>query len=393
MAPLGPAPEIVSKLKSRNSSLLRRNWASCSAASISLSLPLAACVRRAKPGSGHGRRRRAGAPPAYLLDLHRVLAGLGEGAGIAAAHDFCPRRRQPVEDPGCARSSDRPAPGACPGRGDRARGQLIGRVHTDGVAEMRFQSGHELAPVHEQARPPRRHAARRTRAAAASAARRRRGYSAARRSESGRRQHGGIDLCPQPSLAPRPRALVDRSRDPCSGARGAGPGRSAAPADPSRRHRAGCQRGPPVRRRRGRSPPQEFETVRRMEPRVIAELAARGQVLRDPGLRRLIREMAGARTAPYRPAASPEACSAHRRRRRPPAATTDGEAGRPRETGQPGQPFGPRRHILRPGARRPAALMKPAKPRRCTFGAQGRDPRRRGSRTPHGTPPSPVSAR
>src|SRR5262249_24114861 len=111
MAPLGPAPEIVSKLKSRDRSLPRRNCASWSAASISLRGQLAACFAPltapvasipAQPAENLAPARApGGVPPPPALFSARVLAPLRRGERTPAAHDARPRRSQSIEDPGC----------------------------------------------------------------------------------------------------------------------------------------------------------------------------------------------------------------------------------------------------------------------------------------------------
>ncbi len=98
MAPLGPAPEMVSKLRSRNSGLARRNSSSFSAAPISSS---AVQRRRLEPGeeTDHGHAV-AGVGGAGAGDFALVLARARQQARVVA---LAKAWRRPPSDAGRTR--------------------------------------------------------------------------------------------------------------------------------------------------------------------------------------------------------------------------------------------------------------------------------------------------
>ena len=107
---MGPAPAMVSKERSFSAPVASRNSSSLSPRSISSAAPVWPSVPRASGGSGTAPRRR-GVRLARALDLDRVLAGAGQGAGVL-------RRGPPRRRPCRARRSTRPRTG--PDRPSRA---------------------------------------------------------------------------------------------------------------------------------------------------------------------------------------------------------------------------------------------------------------------------------
>ncbi len=95
----------------------------------------------------------------------------------------------------------------------------------------------------------------------------------------------------------------------------------------------------------GRGALQRLDLVGGMEPGVVAQLAALGQVLGDPGIRRLLDQVAVGVELLVHLLAHLDGVAAIDEDRRL-AGQDDREAGRAAEAGDPGQPFGPGRDIL-----------------------------------------------
>ena len=147
MAPLGPAPEIVSKLGPRKSSPPARIAAKRPTASSSVTEPGGAA---ASPGQKTCERRTipaVGGTNAGELDL--VLARLGQRTGIGAANYLGAALRQAIHHPDRRR---RLVDQHCRARLRKSIEHVchrVWRLHLDGIAKMSRDFGQELAAIHE----------------------------------------------------------------------------------------------------------------------------------------------------------------------------------------------------------------------------------------------------
>ena len=149
MAPLGPAPEMVSKLRPWKWSFSRRRDSSLSAASISVSRPAGASrsSQAREADQGGAVAPVGGARP---VQFDRVLARLGQQARIGAVDDAGAGPARPLDGPerrGVGVQADGLAGATQPVEG---RPEGVGRGRADLVAQVFGEGRRQLARIDEQ---------------------------------------------------------------------------------------------------------------------------------------------------------------------------------------------------------------------------------------------------
>ena len=111
----------------------------------------AACRIDFEPAEEFGQRRTvADVRLAHAFDFQRILAGLGQLAGVAALPHFRARARQPVEDRGGGAAGIGQHTAAF--HGVQCHHEPVGIMHPNRIAQMRQKFGRALGGVQEQVR-------------------------------------------------------------------------------------------------------------------------------------------------------------------------------------------------------------------------------------------------
>ena len=386
MAPFEPAPEIVAKLRSRKCAPPRRNASRRSDAASSPGLPARRGGLAREPGEEPAQRRAvAMVGGADAGELDRVLARLGQLAGIGGAAQRGAGGAEPLEDPGRRGAGIDLDPLAGGAEAVERPAEGIGRLHRDGVAEMALDPGHQLAAVDEEL----------DRGVAARIAKDSgKGVFAtspprtlsSQAIKFGRRQHRGVDTLRGQRIGQLLALLFGRLAGEAQLVRHDRRQRRRRLVAPDGVDRVALDRGePPAGLDGGGGKP--LDLARNMQPGIVAEHLPRLEVGGDPFGRRLLGQMAVFVERAVDLGADLQGVAAVAEHGGP-IGQHDGEPGRAGEAGEPGEPLRPERHVLAlvlVGARNDEAVEAASR----QLGAERGEARRR-ILLRHGRKPAPL---